>query len=178
MRQSETTDTLVVQSALRESMRRVASPVTVVTAGTGDSARGITIGSFTSASLDPPLITFNLSRGARIHSLLPRVDRFVVHVLGDEQSDLSDHFALPDLTGTEQFDPVNCEIGEDGIPVLIDCQAVFFCSVYNVFPVGDHSLIVGLVDRVASRVDGNPLVYFDRAYRSITKTIARIDGRK
>ncbi|NNE36302.1 MAG: flavin reductase, partial [Rhodothermales bacterium] len=65
-------------------MRRVASPVTVVTAGRGDEARGITIGSFTSASLDPPLITFNLSRRARMHSLLPRTDRFVVHVLGDD----------------------------------------------------------------------------------------------
>lgn len=158
-------------------MRRVASPVTVVTAGTGEEARGITIGSFTSASLDPPLITFNLSRGARMHSILPRSDRFVVHVLGDEQTSVSDLFAIPDLEGREQLASIEHTIGQDGIPVLSDCQAVFFCSVYNIFPVGDHSLIVGLVDTVSSRVDGNPLVYFDRTYRSITSAIARIEGR-
>lgn len=159
-------------------MRRVASPVTVVTAGTGSGARGITIGSFTSASLDPPLITFNLSRGARMHSILPRTDRFVVHVLGDEQSAFSDHFAIPDLDNAAQFASVDYAIGDDGIPVLTNCQAVFFCSLYNVFPLGDHSLIVGLVDRVSSRIDGNPLVYYDRAYRSISKTIARVDTGK
>ena len=157
-------------------MRRVASPVTVVTAGVGEEARGITIGSFTSASLDPPLITFNLSRRARMHSVLPRGDRFVVHVLGDEQSEISNHFARPDLESKQQFDTIDFLVGDDGIPVLGECQAVFFCSIYNVFPLGDHSLIVGLVDRVSSRIDGNPLVYYDRAYRSISNTIARVDG--
>ena len=160
---------------MRQTMRRTASPVTVVTAGTGDDARGITIGSFTSASLDPPLITFNLSRGARMHAILPFTDRFVVHVLGDHQADLSDHFALPDLDGKTQFATVDHSLDE-GIPVLVDCQAIFYCTVHNVFPVGDHSLIVGLVERVSSRVNGDPLVYYDRAYRRVTQTIGRVDG--
>lgn len=148
-------------------MRQVASPVTVVTTGRGASARGITIGSFTSTSMEPPLITFNLSKGARMHELLPFEDRFLVHLLRFDQVGVSDHFAKTDSRLTSQFEDVEHAIDVSGIPTLPNVLALFRCKLYNVFPAGDHSLIIGLVESV--EIDGvaDPLIYCDREYKKV-----------
>ncbi len=155
--------------ALRAAMRRVPSPVTVVTAaGTGE-ARGITIGSFTSVSLDPPLISFNVGHEAQMHALIVRADRFAVHVLSEAQAHLADHFALPDRSGAEQFAPVAYRLDAHGTPILDGALAVFHCARYAVYEAGDHSLLVGRVLDVEAGAEGLPILYFDRTYRSVGK---------
>ncbi len=153
--------------ALRRAMRQVPSPVTVVTAAGQGGARGITIGSFTSVSLDPPLISFNVAHDAQTHDLIVGAERFAVHLLSDEQAHLSNHFALPDVTGAEQFAAMPYRRDPYGTPILDDVLAVFHCTRYAVYPAGDHSLLVGEVVAIEEGMAGQPLLYFDRAYHTV-----------
>lgn len=162
---------------LRAAMRRVPSPVTVVTACGTDEMRGITIGSFTSASLDPPLISFNVEKGAQMHGVLVDCSHYAVHVLGDDQADLSERFARPDTAGSVQFDGIPFYLDERGLPVLEDVLVVFICRPYAVYDAGDHSIFLGEVVEVRSRHEGDPVLYFNRSYRLVGADVGVAPGQ-
>ena len=153
--------------ALRQAMRRVPSPVTVVTAAGADEVRGITIGSFTSVSLAPPLISFNVDHAAQMHDLIVAAERFAVHILADTQAHLSNHFAVKDRSGAEQFASVAYRADTHGTPILEGALAVFHCTRYAVYPAGDHTLILGQVYQIDERAEGAPILYYDRSYRTV-----------
>lgn len=159
------------REGLRRAMRRAPSPVSVVTASDGrGEIRGITIGSFTSASLSPPLLSFNISREAGIYDLLTRADRFVLHVLHEGQAHLSDRFATPDMPGVEQFRGVDYRVDAQGLPLLTDALATFLCARHAAYDAGDHSILLGRVTDIREAAAGKrPLVYFDRSYRRVGK---------
>jgi 3-hydroxy-9,10-secoandrosta-1,3,5(10)-triene-9,17-dione monooxygenase reductase component len=113
---------------LREVMRNVASPVTVVTYLDGDLPRGVTIGSFTSVSLDPPLISFNISSESSAHDVLPFVDRLNVNVLSTAQAHVASHFALSGLSSELQFAPSSHTMMRTEFPVLSEAVATLFCG--------------------------------------------------
>lgn len=171
-------DNGIAPDEMRRRMRHVVSPVTVVTCGRGDQARGITIGSFVSTSLEPALVSFNLSRGAQMHDVLPFADDFLVHVLAEDQVFVSERFAIPDLTGRQQFDGIDTSEHESGLPVIRGTTLVLWCRVHNVFPAGDHSLIIGLVQATVESADKRPLVYFDKGYRAVGTTVGVVDGSR
>ncbi|QXD15227.1 flavin reductase family protein [Rhodocaloribacter litoris] len=150
--------------ALRDVMRLVPSPVTVVTARSGEEVRGITIGSFTSVSLDPPLVSFNVGRDARMHDLITRADRFAIHVLQEDQAHLSEHFALPDRAAGDQFDAVPHRLDPHGLPLLEDVLAVLVCRPYAVHEAGDHVIVVGEVMEARVGASGRPVLYCRRGY--------------
>ena len=158
-------------------MRHVPSPVTVVTAAPSaahpDEARGITIGSFASVSLEPPLISFNVDRAAQMYDVLRPGVRFAVHVLAREQTHLAAHFAVPDRTGSEQFDAVPHRTTAHGTPVLDGVLAVLFCTVREVFDAGDHVLILGAVQEIdKQRESGESVVYYRSSYRGVGGEVA------
>lgn len=157
---------------LRAVMRRLPSPVTVVTVQGEREMRGITIGSFTSTSLDPPLISFNVEQAAQMHDVLVGATHYAVHLLGVDQAHLSDHFAMPERTGAEQFASVAFHRDARGTPVLDDVLAVLHCTHYAVYEAGDHSIFVGEVVEVEEGWPGEPLVYFNRAYRRVGEAVA------
>lgn len=152
---------------LRQVMRRVPSPVTVITAADEDEARGITIGSFTSVALEPPLICFNVNHDAQMHDVILDASRFAVHILGEEQAPLANHFAVPDLSGAEQLRAVPHVIDEHGTPVLDDAAAVLHCVHHDVFTAGDKSIIVGRVVDVHVADDRGAVLYYKRTYRGV-----------
>lgn len=153
--------------AFRGVMRHVPSPVTVVTAAAAGGPQGITIGSFASTSLRPPLISFNVSLEAQIYEALTTGSHFAVHVLSEDQAHLADHFATRELSSDEQFDAVAYRVDPEGTPILLDTLAVMYCRRDAVYAAGDHSIIVGLIERVEDGQGGEPLVYFDRTYRTV-----------
>lgn len=153
--------------SLRKTMRHVPSPVTVITAAFEGEIRGVTIGSFASTSLDPPLISFNLARDAQIFPMLLHADHFIVHVLSDEQAHLANHFALPDVPAERQFDGVTYSLDQRGVPVLPGALVVVNCERRGIFDAGDHVIIVGQVLGVTDLAPGRPLVYYDRGYHEI-----------
>lgn len=156
---------------LRAVMRRVPSPVTVVTARGEEEMRGITIGSFTSTSLNPPLISFNVEREAQMHDVLAGAERYAVHVLRVDQAYLSNHFAVPDRTGAEQFEKVSYHTDDDGTPVLDGVLAVLHCRRYAAYEAGDHSIFVGEVEAIEAAEEAAPLLYFNRSYRSVGEEV-------
>jgi flavin reductase (DIM6/NTAB) family NADH-FMN oxidoreductase RutF len=151
----------------RASMRRVPSPVVVVTAQGPREARGITIGSFSSVALDPPLVSFNVSRTSRMFEVMEACDRFAVHVLGETQAYLAEQFAIPDLSGHEQFEAVPHTRDPHGTPILDGGSAVLHCEPHDSLPAGDHRLYVGLVASVEERPDRGAVLYYKSGYRGV-----------
>ena len=151
----------------RASMRRVPSPVVVVTAAGKDESRGITIGSFTSVALDPPLVSFNVGRESRMYRVMDTCSRFAVNVLGEGQSHLAKRFAEPDRTGPEQFEGVPHRLDAHGTPLLDDVTARFHCTPHEAMPAGDHVLYVGLVVGVDEQPDHGAVLYYKSSYRGV-----------
>ncbi len=156
---------------LRSVMRRVPSPVTVVTAKGEKEIRGITIGSFTSVSVEPCLISFNLRRTSRMHEVISTTSHFAVHILSHKQAHLSLHFAAPGLTGVEQFRTIPHYVDAQGVPILNDALAVINCRLYNIFEAGDHSIILGEAIKILEMGRGLPILFYDRSYRSVGEII-------
>ena len=148
-------------TAFTRTMARVPGPVTVVTTVDGLGRRwGFTANSFSSVSLDPPLILVCLDRRASTHTAFTSARRFMVNVLTDDQAGIARRFAR---SGTERFgadDMAPCEFGLPGLP---SAAARIACSMYRIVRAGDHSILIGQVE--ASHVgDGTPLVYVDRSF--------------
>lgn len=152
-------------------MRRLASPVTVVTVAHAEERRAATIGSFTSVSLEPPLVSFNVMRGTGFHGVLLSADRLAIHMLRDDQADLAKHFAVPDMSSEEQFRDIALRPGsQEMLPILRDALAVLWCRPFQVYPAGDHDLMLAIVERVEGGdvEDGRgPLVYVGQSYRAV-----------
>jgi len=153
---------------LRSVMRRVPAPVTVVTAAGACEARGATIGSFTSVSLDPPLVSFNVDQESQMHEVLEETAHFAVHLLSDDQSQLCTHFAVPDQSGPDQLAAVTYHSDKHGTPILEAAPAVLYCRWHEAFGAGDHTIVVGRVTRLEERSEASPLLYYQQDYRGVT----------
>ncbi len=169
-------DTPVTGETLRAVMRHVPAPVTVITAvGADGEAHGITIGSFTSVSLEPPLVSFNVDHGAQIYAALQEAEHFAVHVLSEEQAALSAHFAVPELSSAEQFGAVPHTRDGRGLPLLDGVVAVLHCRPYASLPLEGDTLFVAEVV-VADARGGAPLVYHRSTYYGVGRPAAAPAG--
>lgn len=157
----------VKSSAFRTTLRHVPAPVVVVTTYAQGTPRGITIGSFTSVSLKPPLVSFNVDRTAQSHAALAESGRCAIHILDETQSAFGDHFARPDLSPDEQFRPVSYTQDAHGIPILDGKAAVLHAQIRNQYPAGDHSIFVAEVTNITPRDHANGIVYVNRGYHAV-----------
>lgn len=153
--------------ALKQVMRQMPYPVTIVTAAVDGSRRGITIGSFTSLSMDPPLVSFNVDQSSQMHDLLKKSDYFLVHIPHEKQVDLCSRFALPDQTGEEQFQDISYTENEYGIPVLTDMVAVIECKDYKQVEAGDHTIFIGEVLKVSILKENAAILYLNGDYHQL-----------
>ena len=156
-------------------MRHVPSVVTVVTMRDDIGIQGITIGSFVSLSLDPPLVCLNIQKSIGIHDRIIKASSFAVHVLREDQSALSDWFARSDMGINDQFADLAYEEAPSGVPLLDDFLVRFVCKRVDVFPGGDHSILVGEVVEITEGEMGRPVVYHQRAYHGVGRHIADHD---
>lgn len=161
----------VDSQSLRAIMRRVAAPVVVITTGSGQQARGMTASSFTSVSLEPPLVSVCIDKDARTHPTLMESDHFVINLLADDQAPLADRFAEAGLSGLEQFQTVAHHLDPNGIPVLENTLGWLCCKKYGVCEGGDHSIFLGEVLEVSNGRPGGPLIFYDRSYCCIGGTV-------
>lgn len=155
--------------ALKNVMRQMPYPVTIVTAAVGKEKRGITIGSFTSLSLDPPLISFNLEQKAQMHDLLSKATHFAVHIPEPGQANLCNQFAIPDRSGEEQFQKMDYSRNAYGTPVLKDFLAVIQCRKHTQVPAGDHTIIIGEVLDINQYREDSAVLYLDGNYHTVAK---------
>lgn len=146
---------------LRRALGRFATGVTVVTTrDAGGTPVGLTANSFSSVSLDPPLILWSLDNGAASLPVFRAAEWFAINVLGSHQQHLSNQFAR---TAADKFEGVEYEDGLGRSPVLIDSLACFECTVYDKVLAGDHTIFLGKVERLTHR-EGVPLLYSSGRY--------------
>jgi flavin reductase (DIM6/NTAB) family NADH-FMN oxidoreductase RutF len=155
-------------------MRRVPSPVVVITAPDPLSdapGRGITIGSFASVALDPPLVSFNVARDASMHRIMKSGVRYVVHVLGEGQAHLAKRFAEPGRTGHEQFDGVPHRVDDAGSPILESVGLALHCVPHDETEVADKTLFIGRVVQVDEDDDDGAVLYYRQGYRGVGREL-------
>ncbi len=149
---------------LRECLGQFATGVTVVTCSSADGTPcGVTANSFSSVSLDPPLVLWNIAKTTDALQSYLDAKHFAIHVLKASQEDVSTHFAQPCHT---LFDSVDFDLSEHGVPILADRLALLECSTHEIHDCGDHYIIVGHVDRFGV-TGGEPLLFFGGEYRSL-----------
>jgi len=155
-------------------MRKLPFPVAIATTAIGKEKRGVTIGSFTSLSMDPPLVSFNIDRNSQMHDLISRATHFAIHLPDYEQCRLCDHFAIPGQSGEEQFGKVDHYRNGYGSPILKNISAIIQCRAYEQFKAGDHSIFVGEVIEVDHRESEPSILYYDQSYRSVGEKVPQM----
>lgn len=149
---------------LRQTVGRFATGVTVVALESDGEVRAMTANSFTSLSLEPPLVLFCLGKETKAGQHIQSVSGFTVSILGHDQQDLSSYFAG---AWRQQDPPPFTFAAWEGGPRLEGCIAALGCRVHAIHEGGDHWIVVGQV--IATyRVDGGlPLVFFGGRYVSV-----------
>jgi flavin reductase (DIM6/NTAB) family NADH-FMN oxidoreductase RutF len=138
----------------RAVMGRFVTGVTVVTTLDDRGPHGVTVNSFTSLSLDPPMIAVCLCRRGRGAAALRRSRHFGVSILGADQEELGRHFAHPDRpSGPDAFHQVAHRVGLGGIPLIAGAAAHLECRTRQRVRAGDHVMYVGEV--IGLHVDGD-----------------------
>ncbi|MCE2526055.1 MAG: flavin reductase family protein [Actinomycetia bacterium] len=123
--------------------------VTIVTSMDQETGpAGLAANSFTSVSLEPPLVLISVDRGASSLQAVESSGRYAVHILGAHQEDLCRRFAKGDLSGTEKLEGVSWTPGMGGVPLLDDYLVRFECRVVNAVPGGDHVIYLAEVERL------------------------------
>jgi flavin reductase (DIM6/NTAB) family NADH-FMN oxidoreductase RutF len=150
------------QRAFRDALGRFATGVTVITARTDEGPVGITANSFAALSLDPPLVMWAPGRFSRRFEMFEKAERFAIHVMAADQMDMASHFARDGF----DFALPGIRDGLGDVPLLPGCLAVFECIRHAVYPGGDHAIVVGEVQRAATR-PGAGLSFFAGGYGSI-----------
>ena len=149
----------------RSVLGRWTTGVTVITTLRDGRPEGLTASSFSSLSLDPPLVLFCLDRAASTFDALTGTDCFAVNILAEDQSALSNRFASPEA---DRFAGLAWTQWETGAPILPGCVASLDCRREALHDGGDHVILTGRVLKLAVRSEtASPLVYFRGSYRSL-----------
>lgn len=154
---------------LRRAMRAWTTGVAVITAAYNGQRYGMTVNSFTSVSLEPPLVSVTLKRLTHTHELVERSGEFAITILSSKQKHLSDRFAgkIPEIT--DRFDGVETETLLINAPLIKGGMAFFNCRVAKAFPVGENTLFVAEVIAARGEGEGDPLVYHNRVFWKLVK---------
>jgi 3-hydroxy-9,10-secoandrosta-1,3,5(10)-triene-9,17-dione monooxygenase reductase component len=165
MKDTATAQPVADPRALRDALGRFVTGVTVVTSRTkSGKACGVTVNSFASLSLDPPLVLWSLSLTSSSHPAFDEATHFVVHVLADGQEDIARQFAR---SGIDRFAGLELDVGPEGIPVIPGVAARFECRTLYRYWGGDHVIFVGRVDAFDHAPDRDPLVFFSGGMRQL-----------
>jgi flavin reductase (DIM6/NTAB) family NADH-FMN oxidoreductase RutF len=146
---------------MREVLGHFASGVTVVTADTEDGPIGFTCQSFSSLSLDPPLIAFAPARTSQTWPRLRDMGRFCVNVLAEGQDAVSQNFAR---SGADKFAGVAWTPSPHGAPVLDDVVAWIDGELWAEYDGGDHTIVVARVLDLGAHPDRRPLLFHRGSY--------------
>lgn len=154
---------------LRRAFGAYATGVTIITAAHPvQGPVGITANSFSSVSLDPPLLLFSLSRQSFTLQPLLESPGFAVNILESGQRALSHRFATG---GQDKWNGLTWRAGVHGAPILAGTIAAFECAHHAQYDGGDHTIVLGRVLALETDAAGEPLLYFHSRYRSIGEEI-------
>jgi len=151
----------------RQALGRFGTGVTIVTADTQTGPIGMTVNSFASVSLDPPLVLWSVAKTSGLRIVFEHADRFTVNVLHKDQADLASQFArCADNFAKELWEaPGDGDVCDASAPSLVEALACFECRRSIVYDGGDHTIIVGQVEK-ATLHEGEPLLFFNGQFGS------------
>jgi flavin reductase (DIM6/NTAB) family NADH-FMN oxidoreductase RutF len=159
-------DLTALREELKHFMRRFPQGVTLVTTYATGRNVGITISSFTSISLNPPLILISISKDANSYMDFVSCDSFNVQLLAANQESIAERFAKK-IKHEEKFSGLKYTCDSKRNPVIDGTIANLECSKFQVIDAGDHSLILGRVENANVLRDLQPLIYHERAFTTI-----------
>lgn len=157
---------------LRRSFGQFATGVAVVTTTFEGRPAGVTVNSFSSASLDPPLVTWAIGRSSRSFEAFSKAPHFNVHVLSADQIALSGHFAS---SVDDKFTGIEWSMASNAAPLLPGACAHFLCAVHDRVDVGDHLMLMGRV-LAFEHSDRAPLVFARGRYAVVAEHPAVADA--
>jgi 3-hydroxy-9,10-secoandrosta-1,3,5(10)-triene-9,17-dione monooxygenase reductase component len=155
-------------AAFKEVLAHWASGVCVVTTNAESMLYGLTVSSFSALSLDPPLVLVCLANSNRIVAMIEASQGFAVSILAREQTAASQYFARPGRLPTIDFTEIEGEWTPAGQPVIAGSLAWMVCGLHAVIPQGDHSIVVGKLTLTGVTPGREPLLYYNRSYRTVT----------
>lgn len=158
----------VLPDAVRSVMGQFATGVTVVTLSQDGLDHGMTVNSFTSVSLDPPLVLFNAAKETRTHDMIPEAGNFAVNILTEDQELLSNHFAGEHHDMDDPFEDVPFYRDATGAPIIEDTLAYLDCSLEGSYVGGDHTIYLGKIEALGvHQPEADPLTFFRGEYGTI-----------
>jgi flavin reductase (DIM6/NTAB) family NADH-FMN oxidoreductase RutF len=151
------------EAAFKLAMSHFASGVTVVTTEQAGRPYGMTVASFASLSLRPPLVLICIEKSVKTHEAIAASGKFGVSMLSAAQADISSRFAS---RADDKFSGIKTSRGALGIPLIADALTTLECEVRDSLPGGDHTIFVGEVVDAVMR-EGVPLLYFRSGYHEM-----------
>jgi len=146
----------------RRTLAHWASGVTIVTALTDHGPQGMTANSFSSVSLDPPLVLVCVDHRARMHQAMRGATHYGVSILAREQEAVSNHFAgRPVPLAADPF------VTFEGMPVIAGALAHLVCRITDAHEAGDHTVYIAAVEHSQYQDAAAPLLYFSGKYRTV-----------
>lgn len=151
--------------SLRRALGNYPTGVTVITTDSVIGPLGITANSFSSVSLDPPLVLWSPARASLRFDAFAKAQYFAIHILGEDQKHVCDQFSRQG----HDFGDLDYSLNQHGVPLLGEFVTRLECSLAAQHDGGDHLIIVGRVEHVATR-DKPALVFARGEYRALTKS--------
>ena len=145
------------------ALSHFASGVTVVTTAHDGRQYGMTVASFASLSLHPPLVLVCIERSVKTHDAIAAAGKYGVSILSSTQTDISSKFAS---RSDDKFDGVELIEGDLDVPLIAGALTAIECRVYDRLPGGDHTIFIGEVLKIHTQ-EGDPLLYFRSGYREM-----------
>ena len=136
---------------------------------------GLTCNSFSSVSLDPPLVLWSLRKKSSSIDAFRNTGAFAINVLAGDQGALSGRFATSAIA--DKFEGIEFERGYAGVPLINDCVARFHCSMHQQHDAGDHVIFIGRVERFERVREDDPLVFCKGAYMMVTQSLRELAAR-
>jgi flavin reductase (DIM6/NTAB) family NADH-FMN oxidoreductase RutF len=148
---------MVDADVFRQALGRHAAGVVIVTLSSTSGPGGLTVTSFSSASLDPPLVSFYIGHGSSNWPAVRTAGHFAVNLIGDGHEELADRFARK---GADRFaPPTSWSRGPKGLPLLADATTHLVCATHSLVTIGDHELVVGMVLQASIGRCARPLLH-------------------
>jgi flavin reductase (DIM6/NTAB) family NADH-FMN oxidoreductase RutF len=152
----------------RQAVGSFATGVTVVTTNSGDEKYGMTANSFTSVSLDPPLVLVCAISGTEGSDVISRNGKFAVNILAHDQEPISRFFASKDRPrGADAFRDISHRDGVTGCPIIDGCAGHLDCLLHSSSEAGDHIIFIGAVQALGCENEIQPLLFHSGKYRLV-----------
>ena len=152
----------------KELMKRFASGVTLITFENEGILSGLTVSSFCSLSMNPPLILICIDKKIPSHNSLKNGASFGVNICTSEQGKLAWDFANSNINKNELILSLNHRMTDDKVPLLNDCLVSMECTLKNTYEGGDHTIFVGQIESGDFSEESEPLIYYKSGLGNFT----------